>query len=59
MKHIAGDHGAAAADVEPEIEMPGRMTASRQDFDEFVETMRSGYKIGAAGFDDRHDTFAE
>src|ERR1700733_15311725 len=59
MKHIARDHAAAAADVEPEIEMSLRMTAGRQNFDEFVEAVRSGHKIGAARFDDRHDTFAE
>src|SRR5580692_6180806 len=59
MKHIACYHAAAAADVKPEIEMSRRMTAGWQNFDEFVETVRSGHKIGAAGFDDRHNTFAE
>jgi hypothetical protein len=35
------------------------MTAGWQDFYEFIQNVRPGHKIGTAGFDHRHDAFAE
>src|SRR5579862_2898403 len=59
VKHVAGDHRAAAADVQLEIKMSGRMTAGGQYIDELVELVRAGNKVGAARVDDRQHAFAE
>ncbi len=59
MKHVAGDHRAAAADIEFEIEMSGRVAAGRQNIDELVELVRAGNEVGAARIDDRQHAFAE
>ena len=59
VKDVARDHRAAAAGFNLKHEMPRRVARRRRNFDEFIETVRPGYQICAAGFDHRQDAFAE
>ncbi len=60
VQHVADEHAALALALELEHDMAGRMTGSRRNLDEVIETARAtADDVGLAGVEDRHDALTE